>query len=227
METIKVLSIDIGITNLGYVYSEIKIYPHEIESKYKARLQNNNYLLNLENIKKDIKVIDCNRIDITKVKHRRVPFCVCKLHHDRCIPDYLDHFIQETVYFDECDVLIIERQPPVGITNVQDLLFKLFREKVLLISPGSVHKYFNLPSCEYELRKLKSEKLSEIYLSAFDKFTSNIRKHDISDAMLMIIYYYKIRMELVIESTQVQKSDVDFEQFRFTCIETRLLPEED
>ena len=216
METLKVLSIDIGITNLGYVYSEIDLKEQE---GYKAKLLNENYVLNKENIKKDIRIIDCNRIDITKVKHRKVPFCICKLHHDNCIPDYLDHFIQEIQHFQECDVLIIERQPPVGITNVQDLLFTKFREKVLLISPNSVHKYFNLPSCRgnselnYELRKKKSEKIAEEYLLNFGTFTNNIRKHDISDAMLMVIFYYKKRMEMLICSKVTD--NLDFEQFRY------------
>ena len=214
METLKVLSIDIGITNLGYVYSEIYLKSPEI-NKYKAHNLNENYILNKENIKKDIRIIDCNRIDITKVKHRKVPFCICKLHHDNCIPDYLDHFIQEIQYFEECDVLIIERQPPVGITNVQDLLFTKFREKVLLISPNSVHKYFELPKGIYELRKEKSEKIAEEYLLNFGTFTNNIRKHDISDAMLMIIFYYKKRMEMLIHSIKISTDNLDFEQFRF------------
>ena len=64
METLKVLSIDIGITNLGYVYSEIDLKSPEI-NKYKAHNLNENYVLNKENIKKDIRIIDCNRIDKT------------------------------------------------------------------------------------------------------------------------------------------------------------------
>lgn len=213
MERIRVLSIDIGIINLGYVYSEIEI-DLNFGSKYKATLYNENHLLN--NSHQEIKIIDCNRVDITNVKHNKVPFCMCKLHHDRCIPDYLDHFIQETKYFEECDILILERQPPVGITNVQDLLFKLFRDKVKMISPGSVHKYFGLPTGEkdsYVTRKQLSEDLSEKYLENFTSFTENTRKHDISDAMLMTIYYYKtIKTELI---EKYEQKTNQFEQFRF------------
>jgi hypothetical protein len=214
MEMLKVLSIDIGIVNLGYVYSEIHLSPPDL-NKYKAKLLNNNYLLNKDTIKKNIHIIDCNRVDITRVIHKRISYCSCKLHHDNCIPDYLDHFIQETPHFQECDVLIIERQPPIGITNVQDLLFKLFRDKVLLVSPGSVHKYFNLPRCEYDIRKEKSKNIAEEYLSSFGKFTNNIRKHDIADAMLMILFYYKTKMETVIDETKNTHEILDFEQFRF------------
>jgi len=217
METLKVLSIDVGITNLGYVYSEVKITsPPDASSKYKAQLLNNDYILNKENIKRCIRVLDCNRIDITNVKHKRIQFCDCKLHHDHCIPDYLDHFVQETPYFEECDVLIIERQPPVGITNVQDLLFKEFRDKVLLISPGSIHKYFGL-STIYSERKEESEKIAQSFLSNFSKFTKNNRKHDISDALLMTIFFCKQKTETLINNKNYQENLQihDFDKFRF------------
>uniref|UniRef100_A0A6C0B060 Holliday junction resolvase RuvC n=1 Tax=viral metagenome TaxID=1070528 RepID=A0A6C0B060_9ZZZZ len=214
METLKVLAIDVGIINLGYTYSEVKLELPESGSKYKAHRLNNSYLLNKETIKKCIRVLDCNRIDITNIRHKRVSYCDCKLHHDRCIPDYLDHFIQETPYFEECDVLIIERQPPVGITGVQDLLFKQFREKVLLINPGSIHKYFGLPSV-YSERKEESEKIAEAFLSNFSKFTTNNRKHDISDALLMTVFYYKQKMEKIIECNKFNTEIHDFDKFRF------------
>jgi hypothetical protein len=214
METLKVLSIDIGITNLGYVYSRLDFYPPEPDSRYKANLVNDNYILNRDQTQKYIEILDCNRVDITKVKHNLVPFCDCTLHHDRCIPDYIDHFIQETPHFQECDILLLERQPPVGITNVQDLLFKQFRNKVILVHPASVHAYFDLPSCEYELRKAKSEMLSGIYLKNEHNFLNNTRRHDISDAMLMTLFYYKTKMEKVIKGTKFEGTNLNFEQFR-------------
>lgn len=207
----KVLSIDIGITNLGFCYSEIK-FPSILGSKYKNLKLNENY--SFDNVKDSITVLKCNRIDITKIKHNTVKICDCTLHHERCIPDYLDHFIQEhQAMFDECDTLLLERQPPVGITNVQDLLFTKFRSKVLLVSPNTVHKYFGLPS-DYMERKVVSESIALGFLENFDKFTLNSRKHDISDAMLMIIYYFKKELDNVINSTKFELPTVNFEQFR-------------
>ena len=210
----KVLSIDVGIINLGYVYAELTIEEPSVSSKYKNLLLNSVY--NEDIFNKNCKIIDCNRIDITKIKHRKVPFCVCKLHHDRCVPDYLDHFIQEIPHFEECDLLIIERQPPMGIMNVQDLLFKLFRDKVMLISPNSMHKFFNLNS-DYNERKIQSEKLSLNFLSNFENFNKQIRRHDISDAMLMLIYYYKISMDTLIKNSKINFIDIcdNFEKFTF------------
>ena len=208
----KILSIDIGIINLGYVYADITINEPPVSSKYKNLLLNSVY--KSENVINNFKIIDCNRINITKIKHRRVHFCVCKLHHDRCIPDYLDHFIQEIPHFEECDLLIIERQPPMGITNVQDLLFKQFRDKVLLISPNSMHKYFKLSS-NYDERKIESVKLSLDYLENFENFNKQIRRHDISDAMLMLIYYYKISLDTLIKNNNEVIICDEFEKFKF------------
>jgi hypothetical protein len=199
---LKILSIDIGIINLGYVYSE------------------------------GLNVLECNRVDITKVKHNKVPYCNCKLHHDFCIPDYLDHFIQENPdIFKNSDIILIERQPPVGITNVQDLIFTKFRNKVKLVSPNTIHKFFKMSKCDYDTRKIESLELTNKYLKQFTTFQNNERKHDISDAMLMIIYYLtkEKKCNTFFSLKPPNKIDVmdyfdtfkflpvnDFERFKFT-----------
>jgi hypothetical protein len=178
----KVLSIDIGIINLGYVYAKLS---------------------------QTIQVMECNKIDITNMVHNRVPLCKCCLEHDKCIPDYLDHFIQEYQdLFDKADIILIERQPPVGITNIQDLLFVRFRKKVKLVSPNSVHKYFKMDK-DYDTRKEESEKMSLSYLNHFLSFQQNERKHDISDAMLMIVYYFNTL-------PKPEENDCMFNQFKYT-----------
>lgn len=216
----KILSIDIGIVNLGYVFAEISFQEIEKSSKYKNLELNSYYLLNKETIKNNIHIIKCNRVDITKVKHLKIKKCECKLYHDNCIPDYLDHFIQENQdIFDLADKILIERQPPIGITNVQDLLFTKFRDRVELISPNSVHKYFKM-SKNYDERKISSEKTSLDYLSEFMDFKNNMRKHDMSDAMLIIIYYYKISVDKLIKETDYTNDAIslEFEKFRYKHI---------
>ena len=181
----KILSIDIGILNLGYVFAEVG---------------------------ESIKVIECNRVNITHMKHNNVQRCNCTLHHDFCIPDYLDHFIQENQYlFEECDIILIERQPIMGLMNVQDLLFSRFREKVKLISPNKIHKYFGMTKGAYELRKMESELIANEYLQFFTTFVSNQRKHDMADAMLMIVYYFQTLPKI----KNKVNTFTDFEMFRF------------
>jgi hypothetical protein len=143
--------------------------------------------------------------------HRRVCSEDCVLHHERCVPDYVDHFIQEhESFFNEADRVLIERQPIMGITNVQDLLFQRFRDKVLLISPNSLHKHFKL-SKDYSIRKEESENLCSEYLSNELNYTKEQRKHDISDAMMMILYY----SSLLPKQKRIINLIDDFEQFRF------------
>jgi hypothetical protein len=191
----KILSIDIGIINLGYVYVDLD--PSDLEM---------------------VNVLSCNRTNITNIRHKRVPFCECKLHHEYCIPDYLDHFIQENEdIFTESDIILIERQPPVGITNVQDLIFVKFRSKIFFINPSSVHKHFCM-SKEYSKRKEQSESICKKYLENSLNFTNNIRKHDISDAMLMVLYYHKIKND-EFKKNNHPKVLVDFEMFRFNFLQ--------
>ena len=205
METIKVLSIDIGIINLGYVFAELS---------------------------ETVNVLECNRINITHMKHNKVKRENCQLHHECCIPDYLDHFIQEYIHlFDSADTILIERQPVMGLMNVQDLLFIRFRKKIRLISPNSVHKFFKMTKGEYEIRKNESNAIAIEYLEKFVSYQNNERRHDISDAMLMVLYYFKnncfkkiievklpfCKAKLPFNSTKFDITDL--EQFRFIPVQ--------
>jgi len=200
-----ILAIDIGIINLGYVFVEIT-----------------------ENV---LKVIECNKVNITNMKHNKISRCNCNLYHENCIPDYVDHFIQEHSHlFQQADKILIERQPPVGITNVQDLIFTRFRNKVKLISPNSIHKFFKMTKNDYDTRKIESQQLTKHYLENFETFNQLIRQHDVTDAMLLVMYYntknktpdplfgkwdfYKqIKCCNVVEQPKLLLAD--FEQFRF------------
>ena len=185
----KVLSIDIGIINFGYVFAELS---------------------------ENVNVIECNRVNIMNMRHNKVNRCDCTLHHEYCIPDYLDHFIQEhQELFNVADIILVERQPPMGLVNIMDLLFTKFRDKVKLINPGSIHKFFKMTKCDYELRKIESQIIANEYLNTFVNFQNNERKHDISDAMLMILFYFHSLKNV----KKIKKiNDIicnDFEQFRF------------
>jgi hypothetical protein len=183
-----ILSIDVGIINLGYVFCLVDTLG-------------------------SITVIDCNKVDITIMRHCNTPFSECDLHHDNCFPDYLEHFFQEYhQMFTNADLILIERQPILGITNVQDLILNKYRDKALLISPNTIHKYFYM-SKNYNTRKKQSEKITNELLSTNENYNVLIRKHDICDAMLLIIYYTQLNFK------KKKRDDipVDLEQFRFNA----------
>jgi hypothetical protein len=216
LKVLSILSIDIGIINLGYNYSSVILTDYSEYFKKLSRVLKSTeyYSSNIEKlIINDIKVLKCDRVNITNIKHSKVNRCDCKLHHDFCIPDYLDHFIQENSdLFESADLILIERQPPVGITNVQDLLFSKFRNKVVLMNPVSIHKYFIL-SMDYSTRKIESEKIAQPFLYNFDNFNNNTRKHDISDSLLMLLYFHKVKSNEYYDSIRESKL-IQFEQFR-------------
>ena len=60
MDPLKILSIDVGILNLGYIYAEIYFPPIENTSKYKNLKNNETY----QSIKDNLQIISCDRIDI-------------------------------------------------------------------------------------------------------------------------------------------------------------------
>ena len=127
-----ILSIDIGIINMGYVLIE----------------------LDTETINFD--VIHVDKYDITYFNHDTIKIDVCSLNHDYCLVDYVNHFIQEKQdLFDKADIILIERQPPTGITSVQDLIMARFRDKSRLISPRSVHTFHRMNKLGLRCKKRK------------------------------------------------------------------------
>ena len=89
--------------------------------------------------------------------------------------------------FDSADKILIERQPPMGFTNIEILLHYMFKDKVTLVSPVSMHVHFGMRHLNYDERKERTVCIAEKYISnnMMDQYE---RKHDIADALCMIVY---------------------------------------
>jgi hypothetical protein len=63
----------------------------------------------------------------------------------------------------------------------------MFKEKVTLVSPVSMHVHFGMRHLNYDERKERTVCISEKYISSnmMDQYE---RKHDIADALCMIVY---------------------------------------
>ena len=95
-------------------------------------------------------------------------------------------FVEEYDHiFKEADVILVERQPPSGMNNIEALLHYIFMDKVVLISPLSVHRHFGMGGLNYEERKERSVKIARKYIEEIPYD----REHDIADALCMIIHY--------------------------------------
>ena len=155
----KIVSIDIGIINLGMVCAEVTW--------------------------ENIVVEDVHLVDITKsCRHIN-----CTLNHTNHMVDRIDHFIQEYKHvLDKADKILVEKQPIQGLISVEQLLFDRLRDRVIFIHPVSMHKHFNIRNLSYDERKEYLVLKTKTYLEGtlYDKVE---RKHDIADAMAMIIYW--------------------------------------
>lgn len=157
---VKVLSIDIGIKHLGLSYSLL-----DDEYKFKKLLW-----INLI----DITIFDC------------LPDC--RLFHTNTLTDRIAHVIHKyRGIFDSANVVLIERQPPQGIIALEQIIFSVFREKAVLISPVAVHKYFHMRDHDYDTRKKISVNIAQKYIGNISQKYS--REHDIADTILFTLYW--------------------------------------
>lgn len=167
------LCIDIGIQHLGFVGIE-----YDDEYRFK-------------------KILGIDMIDITQFHH---PDGICRdtchLYHTKTFADWMDHvFYKYDNIFEGVDTIVIERQPPMGLTVIEQLIFYKWRNKSVLVSPNSMHKHFNIGHMTYERRKEATMNIMQYYLSfvntedILNEYYSFERKHDIADALCLGVYW--------------------------------------
>jgi hypothetical protein len=115
------------------------------------------------------------------------------------LSEKLETVCDEYVKCYDYDVVLIERQPIMGLTDVQHLVFHILK-RAIFVSPCSVHKYFNIRHLTYEQRKTWMVDNANEYLHQFTEYDDLVRKHDIADAMMMIVFYVKKQMAPPVKS---------------------------
>ena len=176
-----VVSIDIGYINMGFVEAYISS-------------------------DRTITILNAVKLNLSKHQHNRVSRDVCTIPHTREIVDGVSHFIQEyRDVLDNCNVLLIERQPPSGFTSIEGILFREFRSKAILISPNAMHRFLGINNLDYDARKAKTVEFAKDYID----LKTMERKHDISDAICMIIFYNNPYKE------EYESNKLPFENFKF------------
>lgn len=207
-----VSAIDVGLVNLGFILATVEDETFEIQQIYLAQ-----------------------RIDLTVFCHQRVSRKDCKLHHTADATDRVQHFLQEyQPYLEEAAVVLIERQPITGLTHVEQLLYQAFREKAILCSPTKMHTVLGMTRGDYDVRKAESVALAAPYLHDLEAWqTYQDRRHDISDAMCLILFWTRLKQQekQKVEEQQernaaVEKSlgtsvDAFFEQFRYPAVQLK------
>lgn len=159
-EDMYILSVDVGFTSLGLVYAEVTGFSI-------------------------VKVHVAEKVDL-----RDIP-CVdgCCLAHSNNVVDRMAHFVAwYDAYFQDAEQVLIERQPLCGLVDIQALIYSQFRDKAILVSPNAMHKHFKLPAGEYDMRKEMVVRIATPFLRELHSFRRLARKHDVSDALCMILF---------------------------------------
>ena len=163
------LGVDVGINNLALVKA----------------------LINISN--NSCKVLDATCVDLTIMKHKRVPKCNCILYHSNDAYDRVQHMLQEMgpEWFEPAARILIERQPITGLVHIEQLLYGEFRNRASLISPNKMHTWLGISHLPYEQRKEKTVEMATPYLNDMDKshvWNMRERKHDMADALCLILF---------------------------------------
>lgn len=152
----------------------------------------------------NVTVRSAHLVDITKIPHHRVCMRDCKIPHTNEVADMMAHFIQEYGYLlDQADTILVERQPPTGLTQIETLLLYLYRDKTLLVSPNAMHSHFGINHFEYDRRKVCTVQIADRYLADLEAYSTETRRHDLADAMCFVLFHVHPMKEKV----RLQKLD--------------------
>lgn len=191
-----IVSIDIGLLHLGLIGAFID------ESNYKL---------------KEINL--CKLVDLKEITE----FCAfkdCTLHHEKCFADYMFHFFKiYKEFLEKADVILLEQQPPMGLVCIQEIIRYQYRNKTELVSPHSMHAYFDIGHLNYDQRKEFVIKFAKKWLRNFKAFQRNIRKHDLGDA-LCILFTYLHHKSSEIAKENLRKTVLKENESYFNFIQT-------
>ena len=170
-----IASIDVGITHLALVFARVAHVGAPVA----------------------LEQLEC--VDSTVFEHVSVPAHRCTLGHTNTTADRIAHVVQERRHlFDECTHVLIERQPLQGHTHVEQVLYLMLRDKAHLVSPNAMHKFFNIAHFTYEGRKQQVVRIvdSMLPLQHFPMYHALDRKHDVADAVCLLMYWVQTQMKV-------------------------------
>lgn len=138
-----------------------------------------------------IVVAECDKTEI-KIKFcKKVSLEDYKYIHSNDLVDLIPLMLDDRKYkswFDSSEQILIERQPIGGFTDIQTLIHFIHKDKTILISPNAMHKHFGFENLDYDQRKERTVKIATPYLEDNEYFQRLERKHDIADAICMILF---------------------------------------
>jgi hypothetical protein len=188
----KVLAFDAGITHVGLVAATVS------EDWQQITVEN------------------ALCIDITDVRHDRVPRKKCCIPHTNSLADRYAHFVQEMgPAFAEANWIFVEQQPPQSAGMVfEQLLLLDRRECTTSVPPSKIHARFALPRGDYDRRKEVSCQVARNLFPALVPYMKRAsREHDIADAACILKYACEVRH--VLWRRRLLQSERNFERFAY------------
>jgi hypothetical protein len=129
-------------------------------------------------------------IDTMVLEHRRVPRSECHLQHTGMAADRVAHVVQERqALFDGASVIVVERQPPGGLRDVEQVFVCMFRDRVHIMAPATMHACIGSSKRCYSERKLISIAVACRYMP--DLTARFPKPDDAADAVCMLHTYAK------------------------------------
>lgn len=192
--TLHILAIDIGLTNMGVVF---------------GAMDYNN-----------IEVYDAKVVDITTFNCG----ADCTLKHERMSIDWVHHFLHSyRRQIEKADVILLERQPPGGFRDVEQLLYQAMRSKTTWVHPRKFHAHFKCGNLTYDERKAFLCRYAKTQFADSAVVTAALqqkgRVHDIADALLFILMFWNLNKSQLRVNPRVSADH--FDQFRYTPRKSR------
>jgi len=196
----EILSIDIGITNLGI---SITVWDKTWDKFIITKVE---------------------LIDLGILEHNKVPRKECKLHHTRHLVDKMDHFFQEyNDIFEKVDYITVELQPILGLKAVESLIFSKYRKKTFLVHPVKMHMFFNIKHFDYEKRKELTVKFAKMAIKnndVMEQLNKHERKHDMADSICIMKYWVSKKRETYIKGQKKIQADQHFKENKYMSMDS-------
>jgi hypothetical protein len=108
----------------------------------------------------------------------------CPLHHTGMAVDRVAHVVAAyRADFDAAEVVVIERQPPGGLRDVEQVFAATFRAKCVVMAPQTMHATIGSSGLAYEARK----EVSKATAAEFTDLTPYRKQDDVADAVCLLL----------------------------------------
>jgi hypothetical protein len=171
--TTKVLAIDAGILNLGWACMRGQAPGRHVPAARRRPQHFEVTTYGSEDTTQSCRVRDCKLPRTNELWDR--------LAHTH------EHVLQEWCHW--ADHIVLERQPPGGLGEVNAFFYNLYRDKVTKVSPRSVHCFFGIQGFDYDGRKVATTTISRDWVDTDIDCGRGRRVHDVADALAMGYYF--------------------------------------